>query len=327
MRYNPREKTKHEQLQLWNSLIFDPQKTDVDQQMDLVLTLGDMLGQNEQAKMDKLIEIMPTMIQTHLIIKPTWADVTKKAEELEHIICMCEALVTALASMQATAAVPSLYSHIAHSDDQDINDIPKPFKSAKGKGGKKSGKGKQKEKQQQPQPPPPPPEEQEELYKETSNYYHNQNYRGNTRGPTGGNKAAAEGLIEVLSHEAEANKAITEANTKATEGNTTTPTVAITIIIIITVVIGVEEAMSKEVTIIEVTDLDEVIIEAIIIINTIRITHDDGSQVEQYGLPCAFGGGFNHSLKHCFKGEHDKNNLMEKMSLGSNNPHQCGLYQ
>ena len=43
-------------------------------------------------------------------------------------------------------------------------------------------------------------------------------------------------------------------------------------------------------------------------------THDDGSQFEQYGPPCTLCGGFNHSPKHCFKGEHDINNLMEKMS-------------
>ena len=43
--------------------------------------------------------------------------------------------------------------------------------------------------------------------------------------------------------------------------------------------------------------------------------HDDGSQVEQYGPPCVLCSGFNHSPKHCFKGEHDINNLMQKMSL------------
>ena len=42
--------------------------------------------------------------------------------------------------------------------------------------------------------------------------------------------------------------------------------------------------------------------------------------------PCALCSGFNHSPKHCFKGEHDINNLMEKMSLGSSNQHQNGLY-
>ena len=37
-RYNPRGKTNREQLQLWNNLSFDPQKTDIDEQIDLVLT-------------------------------------------------------------------------------------------------------------------------------------------------------------------------------------------------------------------------------------------------------------------------------------------------
>ena len=68
-RYNPWGKTKRDQLQLWNNLSFDPQKTDIDKQIDLV-TLGNMLKQDEQAKMDKFIETMPTIIQTDLIIAP-----------------------------------------------------------------------------------------------------------------------------------------------------------------------------------------------------------------------------------------------------------------
>ena len=85
-RYNPWGRTKRGQLQLWNSLSFDPQKTDIDEQIDLVSTLGNMLGQDKQAKMEKFIETMPTIIQTHLIIKHNWADITKKAKNLEHII-------------------------------------------------------------------------------------------------------------------------------------------------------------------------------------------------------------------------------------------------
>ena len=50
-RYNPWGKTKRDQLQSWNNLSFDPQKTDIDEQIDLVSTLGYMLGQDEQAKM------------------------------------------------------------------------------------------------------------------------------------------------------------------------------------------------------------------------------------------------------------------------------------
>ena len=104
-RYNPWGKTKHDQLQSWNNLSFDPQKTDFDEQIDLVFTLGDMLGQEERTKVDRFIETMPTLIQTHLVTEKTWADVTKKAKELEHIIHKCDPPVTASTSMQA-AAVP-----------------------------------------------------------------------------------------------------------------------------------------------------------------------------------------------------------------------------
>ena len=52
-RYNPWGKTKRDQLQLWNNLSFDLQKTDISEQIYLVLTLGNMLKQDEQAKMAK----------------------------------------------------------------------------------------------------------------------------------------------------------------------------------------------------------------------------------------------------------------------------------
>ena len=168
-RYNPWGETKHDQLQSQNNLSFDSQKTDVDEQIDLVFTLGDMLGQ-EGAKVDKLIKTMPILIQTHLVTEKTWAAVTKKAKELKHIIQKCEPPVTASTSMQAAA-------------------VPKPFKSTKGRGGKKSVKGKQKQQQQQQQqqpqqqkPPPPPIEKEIEQYDETGNYYHNDNYQGHNRG-------------------------------------------------------------------------------------------------------------------------------------------------
>ena len=149
-----------DQLQLWNNLSFDPQKTDVDEQIDLLSTLGNILGQDKQAKMEKFIETVPTIIQTHLIIELNWKMVIKKAKNLKHIIQKCEAPAIAPPSLQAAGAVPGLYSHIAQSQDQDSDNIPKPLKSTKGRGGKKSSKGKQKS-QQQPQPPPPPPEEEE----------------------------------------------------------------------------------------------------------------------------------------------------------------------
>ena len=85
-RYNPWGKTKREQLQSWNILSIDPTKTDVDEHIDLINTLGDMVDQKEEAKKEKFIETMPTMIQTHLIICKDWADVKDKAKSLEHII-------------------------------------------------------------------------------------------------------------------------------------------------------------------------------------------------------------------------------------------------
>ena len=66
-RYNPWGKTKREQLQSWNILFFDPKSTDVDEHIDLINTLGDMVDQKEEAKKEKFIETMPTIIQTHLI--------------------------------------------------------------------------------------------------------------------------------------------------------------------------------------------------------------------------------------------------------------------
>ena len=45
-----------------------------------------MVDQKEEAKKEKFIETMPTMIQTHLIICKDWADVKDKAKSLEYII-------------------------------------------------------------------------------------------------------------------------------------------------------------------------------------------------------------------------------------------------
>ena len=42
--------------------------------------------------------------------------------------------------------------------------------------------------------------------------------------------------------------------------------------------------------------------------------------------PVAYAG-FNHSPKHCYKGEHDINNIMEKMSINPHQQQQGNLYQ
>ena len=49
-----------------------------------------MLGQTAESKMEKFVDTMPTIIQTHLITCKNWEKTTKKAKELEHIIRKCD---------------------------------------------------------------------------------------------------------------------------------------------------------------------------------------------------------------------------------------------
>ena len=129
-RYNPWGKTKREQLQSWNILLFNPKTTDLDEHIDLINTSGDMVDQNEEAKNKKFIETMPTMIQTHLIMCKDWATVKDTAKSLEHIIMKCDPSSPAMPMMATGATVLGLYSHIALSVDKDEGEIPQPFKGA-----------------------------------------------------------------------------------------------------------------------------------------------------------------------------------------------------
>ena len=122
---------KREQLQSWNILSFDPKNTDVDEHIDLINMLGDVVDQKEEAKMEKFIETMPTMIQTHLTTCKDWAETKDKAKSLEHIIWKCDPPTPAMPLVTTGATVPGLYSHITHSIDKDAEDIPPPFKGAK----------------------------------------------------------------------------------------------------------------------------------------------------------------------------------------------------
>ena len=101
---------------------------DIDEHIDLIDTLGDMLGQKDEFKKDKFIDTMPSIIQTHLITEKDWAVTTKK--ELEYIIRKCDPLAAALPTLAKGTAVPGLYSHIAHSNHKDETEIPQPFKGA-----------------------------------------------------------------------------------------------------------------------------------------------------------------------------------------------------
>ena len=117
-RYNPWGKTKREQLQSWNILSFDPKNTDVDEHIDLINTLGNMVDQKEEAKMETFIETMPTMIQTHLIVCKDWVAVKGTVKSLEHIIQKCDPPTPVMPMMATGATVLGLYSHIARSVDK-----------------------------------------------------------------------------------------------------------------------------------------------------------------------------------------------------------------
>ena len=162
--------------------MFDPQKMDFDKHIDLMNTLGDMLGQKEESKRDKFIDTMPTIIQTHLITEKTWAKTTDKVKELEHIIRKCDPLAAALPTLAKGTTVPGLYSHIAHSDDKDEMDILQPFIGACPKQPKCRGGRKSKQPQQKPKNLPPQKQDDQHNYNDTYNYYHNENYRGQSRG-------------------------------------------------------------------------------------------------------------------------------------------------
>ena len=185
-RYNPWGKMKREQLQSWNILSFNPKTTDVDEHIDLINTLGDMVDQKEEAKKEKFIETMPTMIQTHLIMCKDWTMVKDTIKSLEHIIMKCDPPTSAMPMMATGATVPGLYSHIAHSVDKEEGDIPQPFKGTKPK--QTRGRGKPKGKPQDQRQNPPKAQEMEENYNYESpnNYYHNTSNQSRGRRPYNG---------------------------------------------------------------------------------------------------------------------------------------------
>ena len=185
-RYNPWGKTKREQLKSWNILSFNPKTTDVDEHIDLINTLGDMVDQKEEAKKEKFIETMPTMIQTHLIMCKDWDMVKDTAKSLEHIIMKCDPPTPAMPMMATGATVPGLYSHIAHLVDKEEGDIPQPFKGAKPKQTRDRGKPKGKPQDQGQNPPKAQEVEENYNYESPNNYYHNTSNLSRGRRPYNG---------------------------------------------------------------------------------------------------------------------------------------------
>ena len=135
-----------------------------------------MVDQKEDAKKEKFIETMPTMIQTHLIICKDWADVKDKVKSLEHIIRKCDPPTPTMPLMATGTTVPGLYLHIAHSVDKEEGEIPQPFKGKKLKQTRSRGKPKGKPQEQRQNPPKAQEADETYTYDSPNNYYHNDNY-------------------------------------------------------------------------------------------------------------------------------------------------------
>ena len=273
----------------------------------------------------------------HLITEKTWAKTTEKAKELEHIIRKCDPLATALPTLAKGTTVCGLYSHIAHSDDKEETDIPQPFKGVHPKQHKSRGGGKGKQPQQKPKNLPPQTQDDQYNYEDTNNYYHNENYRGQSRGhrPYRGqntghsfrdqnfcgrgqrNQNPYQGKYQndgYQSNNYQGNQRFYHNPSRNfSQGNS----------------YGESRCRSH---------------------GRGRgnycsrghgrsnyrgnanyqyhqhYDHDDEYQTDQYGPPCALCGGYNHSPKHCFKGEHDINDIMEKMNINSHQSQSSSLY-
>ena len=323
-RYNPWGKTKREQLQSWNILSLNPKTTDVDEHIDFINTLGDMVDQKEEAKKEKFIETMPMMIQTHLITCKDWATVKDTAKSLEHIIMKCDPPTPAMPMMATGATVPGLYSHIVHLVDKEEGDIPQPFKGAKPKQTRGRGKPKGKPQEQRQNPPKAQEVDDTYTYESPNNYYHNapsqsrgcRPYNGQSRNQQFRNRGQRPQYSQRQFQTYRYQRSAPQQN-HTQYGSACKP-----------------YFQGNQ-------------------MNTYRgrgpqqfrgrgrgrsnfqnnagtyqyqyYTHDQ--QSEQYGPPCSLCGGFNHSPKHCYKGEHDINNIMEKMSINPHQSQQGNLYQ
>ena len=330
-RYNPWGKTKREQLQSWNILSFNPKTTDVDEHIDLINTLGDMVDQKEEAKKEKFIETMPTMIQTHLITCKDWATVKDTAKSLEHIIMKCDPPTPAMPTMVTGATVLGLYSHIAHSVDKEEGDIPQPFKGAKPKQTRGRGKPKGKPQEQRQNPPKAQEVDDTYTYESPNNYYHNapsesrgcrpyngqsrnQQFRGFIRRNRGQRPQYSQRQFQTYRYQrsapqqnrtqyGSAHKSYFQGNQmNIYRGRGRGPQQFR----------GCGRSRSNFQNNAGTYQYQ-------------YYTHDQ--QSEQYGPPCSLCGGFNQSPKHCYKGEHDINNIMEKMSINPHQSQQSNLYQ
>ena len=331
-RYNPWGKMKREQLQSWNILSFNPLTTNVDEHIDLINTLGDMVDQKEEAKKEKFIETMPMMIQTHLVTFKDWDMVKDTAKSLEHIIMKCDPPTQAMPMMATGATVLGLYSHIAHLVDKEEGDIPQPFKGAKPKQTRGRGKPKGKPQDQRQNPSKIQEVDKTYNYESPNNYYHNTPSQSRGRRPYNGQNGNRQfrgfapqnrgqrpqysqcqfqnyryqrsALQQNRTQYGSTRKLYFQGNQlNAYRGQGWGR--------------GPQQFRGRGCSRQNFKNNA----------GTYQYqyyTHDQ--QPEQYGPPCSLCGGLNHSPKHCYKGEHDINNIMEKMSINPHQSQQSNLY-
>ena len=127
--------------------------------------------------MERFIETMPAMIQTHLTTCKDWAAVKDTVKSLKHIMRKCDPPTHAMPMMATGATVLGLYSHIAHSVDKEEDEIPQPFKGTKLKQTRGRGKPKGKPHEQRQNPPKAQEADETYTYENPNNYYHNDNYK------------------------------------------------------------------------------------------------------------------------------------------------------
>ena len=238
--------------------------------------------------------------------------------------------------MTKGTAVPSLYSHIAHSNDTEETDIPQPFKGARPKQPKTRGGGKGKQTQQKLKNPPVQVQDQYN-YDDTNNYYHNENYRGQPRGcrpyrgqNTGrffrGQNLCGRGQHNQNPYQGQYQNNRYQGNyyqvnrglyhnpcRNFQQGNNYGQFRGISCGCGRGNYHGHSHSRPNYRG------------------NTNYqyhqyYGHDDEYQTNQYGPPCSLCGGYNHSPKHCFKGEHNINDIMEKMNLSGHQSQSSGLY-
>ena len=280
---------------------------------------------------------MPTRIQTHLITEKTWQETTKNEKELEHIIRKCDPPAAALPTLAKGTAVPGLCSHIAHSDDKEEMDIPQPFKGACPKQPKSRGSRKGKQPQQKLKNPPAQIQDDQYNYEDTNNYYHNKNYRGRSRGcrPYRGqntdcffrgqnfhgrgqrNQNTYQGKYQndgYQSNNYQGNQGFYHnPHRNFSQGNSYSHSR------------GRSHGRDRGNYHSHGRSRSNYQGNANYQYHQ-YYGHDDEYQTEQHGPPCALCGGHNHSPKHCFKGEHDINDIMEKMNINGHQSQLSGLY-